>query len=78
VSRTGDIYLLKNLTANIQRLDQLVTIDRERAARRESSLLNWANKVYTRCSYYHWKMGRARPLAADHEDDAQAPFAPTT
>lgn len=45
VSHTVDIYLLKNQTANIQPLNLLVTIDGERTAKGENSLLNWANKI---------------------------------
>lgn len=45
VSHAIDIHLLKNQTANIQPLNLLVTTDGERTAKRENSLLNWANKV---------------------------------
>lgn len=45
VSLTVDIYLLKKQTGNAQPLNLLITIDGERTAKRENSLLNRANKV---------------------------------
>lgn len=75
VFHTVDIYLLKKQTANVQSLNLRVTLDGERTAKRQNSLLNWA-KSNAQCRY-HWKTGRAQPLAADHEDDAQALLTPT-
>lgn len=81
VSHAVDIYLLKNPTANAQPLDLLVTIDGERTASGEKSLLTrapersarltaatpgkWAGQT-ARCRPRGWCTSPARPDQVNH------------